>query len=639
MGNKTRLTDANGNTTIFIYNATNQLTAETNALGKITTYTYDGNGNRLTITDANGNTSTNTFDPLNRITKTTYPDGTFETFSFDADGNLIARTDRNGKTINKTYDALHRLTIKTYPDTTTANYNYDFNGNISAASNINVSYTFIYDSLNRVTQITNNTLGKTVSYSYLCCGLKNSMTNPEGGVINYHYDALKKLLRMNNPHGESTTYTYDNLSRIIKKEQANGNYTTYNYDALSRLVSLINNMSTNFVISSYSYTYDNTINRTSMTTLAGAHSYSYDSIYQLLQTTSPASSIETYTYDSVYNRLTSESFSDWIYDKNNRLMSYDNTIYNYDANGNTLSKTVGSDTANYKYDYENRLIRIDYPDGTYSEYMYDPFGNRITRNSNGTVAWFVYDLTKNLPDVIGEYNESGSLITSYTHGQGVDEVISMRRENSSYFYLKNGLGSVTSLTDDSESVVNNYEYGAFGNVIDKTEIVTNPYGYTGRRFDSESGLMYYRARYYSPATGRFLSVDPIKFSGGMNFYVYSQNNPINFVDPSGKKSYPECFQDYKNCNWKASKGLVGCAADALGPPLVAELFIMAGCSAVCLAANVAWAPCFAICFSAATGINSIWVLYQVGGCIDDFNIAKDQCEADFENCQKNCEYY
>ncbi len=99
--------------------------------------------------------------------------------------------------------------------------------------------------------------------------------------------------------------------------------------------------------------------------------------------------------------------------------------------------------------------------------------------------------------------------------------------------MKDGLGSITSLTDNTETVVNTYEYDAFGNVVSQKESVVNPYGYTGRILDSESGLMYYRARYYDPEVGRFITADPKSFGRGLNLYVYVLNNPVNFVDPSG----------------------------------------------------------------------------------------------------------
>ena len=550
-GNRTSMTDANGNITTYTYNAVDQLISETNALGHVTSYTYDGNGNRLTVTDANGNTTTNTYDALNRVTRTTYPDSAFETVAYDAVGNIIGTTDRNGNTVGKTYDALNRLLATAYPDATTTTYTYDLNGNILTAGNADISYSFTYDALNRVTQVNNVTLGKSVSYSYLCCGLKDSMTNPEGGVTSYTYDALKRMTILTNSFGETTTYTYNNLSRVTRKDLANGSYTNYSYDASSRLTSLVNMTSSGSVISNYAYSLDNIGNRTSMTTPAGTHNYSYDNIYQLLQAMHPALSTEAYTYDPVHNRLTSADHNDWTYDSNNRLISYNGFSYTYDVNGNMISKTdtALSQVTSYQYDYENKLKRIDYPDGTYSEYRYDPFGNRITKDANGTVGWFVYDLVKMLPDVIAEYDDGGSLTTSYTHGPGIDDVVSMRRGGASYYYFTDALGSIRLLNDNSETTVNNYEYDTFGNVVNKTELVVNTYGFTGRLFDGESGLMYYRARYYDSSIARFITVDPLGLSGGINYYAYVYNNPVCWVDPFGLarqkgESFIDCLNRY-----------------------------------------------------------------------------------------------
>jgi len=537
-GNLTSMTDANGNATGYTYNAVDQLTAETNALGHTTSYTYDGNGNRLTVTDANGNTTTNTYDALNRVTRSTYPDSAFETVTYDTVGNITGITDRNGKAISGIYDTLNRLLAITYPDATATNYAYDLNGNILTAVNSDISYAITYDALNRVTQVNNVTLGKNVSYSYLCCGLKDSMTNSEGGVTSYTYDALKRMMSLTNSFGETTTYTYDNLSRVTRKDLTNGSYTNYSYDAATRLTILVNMTSGGSVISSYAYSLDNIGNRTSMTISAGTHNYSYDNIYQLLQATHPSSSTEAYTYDPVHNRLTSTDHNDWTYDSNNRLISYNGFSYTYDANGNMISKTDTdlSQVTSYQYDYENKLKRIDYPDGTYSEYRYDPFGNRIKKDVNGTVTWFVYDLIKikMLPDLIAEYDGGGALVAGYTHGPGIDDVISMRRGGDSYYYFKDALGSITSLNDSSETTVNNYEYDAFGSVFSKTELAVNPYGFTGRLLDNESGLMYYRIRYYDANVGRFINEDPIGLLGGINLYGYCLNNPVNYVDPEGK---------------------------------------------------------------------------------------------------------
>jgi len=102
------------------------------------------------------------------------------------------------------------------------------------------------------------------------------------------------------------------------------------------------------------------------------------------------------------------------------------------------------------------------------------------------------------------------------------------------YYHQDGLGTVTELTDINGSVAKAYAYDAYGNILESPGTVEQPYTYTGREFDQETGLYYYRARYYDAATGRFLQNDPIGFRGGdVNLYRYVSNNPIYFSDPVG----------------------------------------------------------------------------------------------------------
>jgi RHS repeat-associated protein len=96
------------------------------------------------------------------------------------------------------------------------------------------------------------------------------------------------------------------------------------------------------------------------------------------------------------------------------------------------------------------------------------------------------------------------------------------------------LGSITSLTDSAGATANTYTYDAFGNQPSSTEAVANPFRYTAREFDSETGLYYYRARYYDSQARRFLSEDPIGLNGGINLYAYVGNNPLNLIDPLGQ---------------------------------------------------------------------------------------------------------
>jgi RHS repeat-associated protein len=109
----------------------------------------------------------------------------------------------------------------------------------------------------------------------------------------------------------------------------------------------------------------------------------------------------------------------------------------------------------------------------------------------------------------------------------------MLRSSATSYYQVDGLGSVTSLTNVSGAAAETYTYDSFGKVTASAGSLTNPFQYTGRESDNETGLYYYRARYYDSATGRFANEDPSQLLAGINMYVYAGGNPTNLIDPSG----------------------------------------------------------------------------------------------------------
>jgi RHS repeat-associated protein len=174
---------------------------------------------------------------------------------------------------------------------------------------------------------------------------------------------------------------------------------------------------------------------------------------------------------------------------------------------------------------------------------WDAAGRRVQKQyDNMTVTKYVYDGDH----CIAEYDVSNNLRRKYIYGPSVDEPISMIESAGSYagtyYYHCDGLGSVVGLTNAGGNTVEVYEYDVYGRLGATDASHPNRILFTGREYDKETGLYYYRARYYNPQIGRFLQTDPIGYGGGLNLYRYCVNNPLGYSDPSGCANWIGGFQ-------------------------------------------------------------------------------------------------
>jgi len=336
----------------------------------------------------------------------------------------------------------------------------------------------------------------------------------------------------------------------------------------------------------FDYTYDKVGNQLTKTVdSTDVHSYGYDDIYQLLTVDYPASFFvddTTFDYDSLGNRETMDvgattilyhtyknNYDDNMLNQYGSVGEYEEEVdYSYDDSGNlTDDKTYF-----YEYDSENRLINIEnQSEELIASYEYDYSGRRIkkTIHSSSDVVKYVYDGDQ----VIAEYDDSDTLLRKFIYGPGIDEPICMiipsgQANAGIYYYHYDALGSVVALSKVNGSIseiVEAYVYDVFGKCTVVTSAGTdgswmtsgdgttaeksqkgNPYLFTGRRYDDESDLYYYRARMYNPEIGRFLQADPIGYADSMNLYSYVGNNPIRFIDVYGlcKGLSDEEIEDY-----------------------------------------------------------------------------------------------
>jgi RHS repeat-associated protein len=254
----------------------------------------------------------------------------------------------------------------------------------------------------------------------------------------------------------------------------------------------------------------------------------------------------TFSYDPVGNRLSQATHAGtmaYAYDAADRLTiltpaGQAAALFTYDDNGNQL--TAGPDT--YAWDAADRLIGANVG-GVGESYTYAGDGRRLRVTSGAeTLTWF-WDIAHSLPMLAMERDETGAVVRRSTYG--LSRISTMVSSEVAYNHA-DGLGSAVDLTDPSGDPLAWREYGPFAAV--HTSGMTAgasdlPFGFTGEFTDS-TGLLHLRARQYDPATGRFLSTDPLTSSLAdpyVGTYVYVRNMPTAYRDPSGRCLGPLIF--------------------------------------------------------------------------------------------------
>jgi RHS repeat-associated protein len=313
----------------------------------------------------------------------------------------------------------------------------------------------------------------------------------------------------------------------------NGIKEVYNYDSMDRLVG-IEYVGTGKTIS---YTYDLAGNLLTTTDWTGTTTYSYDNIYQLTSQSLPNNTTITYSYDPAGNRITQNSIT-YSYNNLNQLISKsDNTTYTYDLNGNLITKTTPTGTTTYSWNAYDKLTSVILPDGKEIRFVYGADGLRRERIEGERVNYLLDGL-----NVICEFSDSGEVLREYVPG------VSVSIGGFSYFYHYDRLGSVRVLSDEVGDIVQEYFYDAFGNLVSSSGSLEQPYQFVGEQYyytEPIFNLLLLGQRWYDPEIGRFISRDPVE---DVNLYLYVKNNPVNYIDPSGKGIISDIYdQLYQTC--------------------------------------------------------------------------------------------
>ncbi|MFB7272679.1 DUF6531 domain-containing protein [Streptomyces sp. NPDC056244] len=361
-GNRTKVTDPTGASTITTYDEINRPLVVTDPLTRTTGYTYDANGNVTKITDAANKAATSVYDKNNRLTSSTDRLSKTTSYGYDADGNLLSSTTPLGNKTSWTYDADGRQATAIDP-----------RGNAAGADPAQYTTTYGYDPAGNLTTVT-DPLGGVTTTAYDAVNHVVKQTDADKRSTAYSYNKLDQLTEVTAPGGALTTYGYDKAGNVTERTDANGHVTTYGYDAARRLTSV-----TDPLERQTSYVYDAENNLVKTTTPRGSTSYSFDQ--RGLPTKidySDTTPDVTFGYDDAGQmtaRVNSKMSEDFVYDAVGNLTKTRGFSYTYDAVGQMLTRKYSDgNTLTYTYDNDGRTSTM-VADSKTTTYTWDAAGN------------------------------------------------------------------------------------------------------------------------------------------------------------------------------------------------------------------------------------------------------------------------
>jgi RHS repeat-associated protein len=579
----------------FTYDtSTGKLTRAIDPLGNVRTFTYTTRGQPAGVTEPQGRTSTFGYNLAGDLVSTSDPLGNEQRFATDGSGRPTVTTDALGYTTTLEYNGVNDVTGVTDALTHTMRKSYDAAGRLSTVVNTlhNVVESYQYDAGDRITQ-RSDALNRSVLYNYDSFGRLAGMTDRKGQATSFSYDSQNRLVSTQYADGSAQALVFDMVGRLVEVREPD-NVITYDYDNVDRVTRVVTE--TTAVRSEIGYQYD-TLSRIVTRTINGgdATTYTYDNanrpltityrgqtttylwdstgrlagktlpdgiaqkviyddadrIIQLLYLRPDTSVIETiaYTYDANGQRTSKSSSNSSVqetpfaatYDAANRMTSLTLTgtgqtfDLTYDNNGNLLTKTSRDNPNNvtsYTWDSRNRLIQMLSP-GLTAKFQYDAFGRRVAKTVNGQTIGYLYEGMQAIGEVTG-----GSISATLLTTLRIDDVIARYTDSGHRTYLTDALGSVFAVAKEDQSIQAFYAYTPYGEGRVLGDDEGNSLQYSAREND-QTGLYFYRARYYDPILKRFISEDPIGLAGGDNVYAYSDASPVNLNDPLGL--WPSCI--------------------------------------------------------------------------------------------------
>lgn len=549
------------------YGRPSRVLQDVSGLAVETRYEYDAEGRTTTVIDPKGLATTYGYSGLGDVLSRQSPDTGATTASYNSAGQPTKQVDANGTASSYTYDALGRVVRKVYGDQAIiASYVYDqvenicspgesfAIGRLSSMQDDGAKTQYCYDRSGNVTRKVQTSSGQSVgvSYAYTNAGRLRSVTYPDGTVADYKRDAAGTVTEIGatrpgaarvvllssakrHPFGPSAGWVYGNgrtLSRDVDQDYRpsalNGSGSgalnaAFSFSAVGELTGL-----------------------TAGGTGATSVSLTYDALSRLtaFKDAATGSIIDSYSYDATGNRTSAKvNGADQAYvypSDSHRLQNIAGVSRAYDAAGNTLS--IQGVEREFAYNAMGRLSAVKRNGAVAAEYHYNDLGQQITRKARGAFALSLYD---ERGQWLGEYDQKG---VARQQVIWLDDMpVGLLKGSALYYVQPDHLGTARVVIDSARDVAVwswDLKGEAFGATAPNEDLDQDgtlfefAMRFPGQRYDAESGLHYNVQRDYDPASGRFVTSDPLGLQGGISTYGYVNGNPLASVDPDGMQAIP-----------------------------------------------------------------------------------------------------
>jgi RHS repeat-associated protein len=404
-----------------------------------------------------------------------------------------------------------------------------------------------YDTFGRLNRTKQCIDGKTVEmgFSYDTLDRLRTITYPDGEIVTYEYDSAGRIKLVS---GYVEEFEYNPAGQITTARLSNRVTETYHYDPDREWLDHITAEAGQSVLFDVDYDYypNGLIKSSTSRTNKMNLSYVYDHAGQLTDVTGDLE--QHFHYDSTGNITDNSDVGTYFYDSSNggggcgsapnalscphAVKSAGTTKLGYDSAGNMTSATgTSAKTRTIKWNKDNEPYSFTDESSVETKARYGDSGERIYRNRTGQVSLY-YD-----PYVDLDYAGSGPVKSTQYYFAG-NFLIAKKDSISKRWFHRDQIQSTRLITDPNGQAAAKFDYKPFGEpVAPGGGSADADRRFAGHRLDTDNGLIYMKARYYSPSLGRFISPDPTipatYQARSTNRYAYAYNNPVSLVDPLG----------------------------------------------------------------------------------------------------------